>query len=482
MVMKQFNLLCLFFLMNLLIGCSFAPPYHPPQINIPPHYKEDKNWLLAKPKASLNRGPWWELFQDETLNELEAQVICDNQNLKAAIARYEQARAALMIARSALYPNILGIGNANRVKGSRSVANPTPASIFNDFLLAVDVTYEVDVWGRVRNLIKEAGHLACSSAADVATLDLSLHAELAIDYFALRGRDASQKVLDKTVTTYQKALYITHQRYKGGAVSVLDLDQAQTQLDNVKTQATDNRIKRAQLEHAIAILIGRAPAEFTLSPLKHYHARKVTLTPLLPSTLLERRPDIASEEQLVQAANAHIGVARAAFFPAINLTSGIGYESKTIAKLLSAPSLIWSLGPSAILTIFNSSSLPLVTQTIFDGGKLFGLDKEAWEKYCETVANYKQTVLTAFQEVEDNLIALRELDNETKTQTAATKSANRALQQAWHQYHGGLTTYLNVVVEQTSALQNELTLIDIHTRRQIASVKLIKALGGGWNT
>jgi NodT family efflux transporter outer membrane factor (OMF) lipoprotein len=477
---KFLSITVLLFSITFIVSCSLAPTYHRPRLNIPLSYKENGKWLLAKPKGNLNRGPWWEMYNDKKLNELEEQILFANQDLQSAVARYEQARAAVMVARSALYPNLLGVVNANRQGTSKTIANPLSATTFNDFLISADLTYEVDVWGRIRNLIKEAKSLACASADDLATLDLSLHTELAIDYFALRSADDSQQVLDETVEAYQSALYLTRQRFKGGAVSVLDVDQAQTQLETAKTQAADNRLKREQFEHAIAILIGRPPAAFNLPPSRYYHITQVTIDPYLPSSLLERRPDIASKEQLVQAANAHIGVARAAFFPAINLTTGIGYESQTLSHLLTAPSLIWSLGPSALLTIFNSNGSPLVSQTIFDGGRLLGLDKAAWANYCETVANYRQTVLIAFQEVEDNLTALRQLDVENKTQGAATKAANRALQQALFQYKGGLTTYLDVVVVQTTALKNELNLVDVRTRRQIASIQLIKALGGGW--
>ncbi len=245
--------------------------------------------------------------------------------------------------------------------------------------------------------------------------------------------------------------------------------------------SADMHLNRSRLEHAIAILIGEIPRNFALKPLSNYKFKQVTIDPNLPSTLLERRPDIANSEQLVQAANADIGVTRAAFFPQFNLTTGIGFESRSFGNLLTQPSLIWSLGPSALLTVFNSSSMPFITQTIFDGGKIYNLNQQAWGRYHETVANYQQTVLNAFQEVEDNLAALRQLDIENKTQSAATKSANLALQQALDRYKGGLTTYLDVVVIQTTALQNELSTVNIRTRRQIASVQLIKALGGGWH-
>ena len=306
-----------------------------------------------------------------------------------------------------------------------------------------------------------------------------MHAELANNYFMLRADDAAQRTLDEIVIVYEKALYLTRQRYQGGASPVIDVDQAETQLQTAKTMAADVRLKRSQLEHAIAVLIGEPPSTFTIRP--HLPSAKlVTIAPDLPSTLLERRPDIAAAQLRVQAANANIGVARAAYFPAFNLSGGIGFESASLANLIKAPSLIWSLGSSALVSIFNSGGMPLVMQTIFDGGRISGLTKEAWATYMETVANYRQTVLTAYQEVEDNLVALKELDRENQTQTAATKAANRAVEQEMYRYKGGLITYLDVVVSQNIALQAQLSAIDIRSRRQVASVELIKALGGGW--
>lgn len=317
--------------------------------------------------------------------------------------------------------------------------------------------------------------LAKASEADLAAATLSLHAQLASNYFSLRGADEAQHVLDSTVEAYQKALYLTKKRHHGGASPIADVDEAETQLENARTFAADMRLQRAQLEHAIAVLIGRFPADFSLPPAKlPKHA--INLNPDLPSTLLERRPDIAAAALRVQAANANIGIARAAFFPDFELSTILGFNSKTLSNLLSKPSLFWSLGPISSLTLFQHTA----AQTIFDGGALLGLLRQANASYFETVANYRQTVLTAFQEVEDNLVAIRRLAQENRSQMAATRSAKRAWLQAQHRYTGGLITFLEVVVLENIALQTELTSVNVRTRQQIASVQLIKALGGGW--
>lgn len=466
--------------MWILSGCSLAPKYYRPPLYIPAVYKESGKWLPATPNSAvLGCGPWWMIYGDSVLNGLEAQVAGANQSLQAAVSRYDQARAILAVQRSAYYPSILGAFNANRQQVSANAANPPRKHVFNDFLLSTNVTYELDVWGRVRNSVATAKSLADASAADLAAVDLSLRAELANDYFTLRSDDAQQRILDNIVVVYQKALDLTRHRYQGGAAPIADVDEAENQLENAKTLVADIRLQRAQLEHAIAVLIGRPPAAFAIKPVK-YKLKRVTVVPLLPSTLLERRPDVAEAELKVQAANYNIGVARAAFFPAFNLSAAIGFESETLSNLLKGSSLVWALGPIASSALLNNGNMPLVTQTIFDGGRLIALTQQAWAQYFEAVANYRQTVLTAFQEVEDNLVAIRQLDQESKTQTLATQAAIRSFDQSMYRYKGGLTTYLDVVVFQNIALQSQLSSIDIQTRRQSASIQLIKALGGGY--
>ncbi len=465
-----------------LMGCSFAPRYQRPLMDIPTNYKESGQWLHAKPSSAvLDRGPWWTMYGDPVLNELEAQIVSANQNLKAALARYEEARAVWAVQRSALFPSVLGIFNANRQHLSKNLANSQPVRTYNDFLLALNLNYELDVWGRVRNSVASAKKLAQASAADLAIVDLSLHAELASYYFALRGSDDSQQVLDKTVAVYEKALYLTRKRYEGGAAPIADVDDAQYQLNTAKTLAADTRLRRAQLEHAIAVLIGQPPASFSLKAEKEKSKIKwVTIAPELPSTLLERRPDVAEAELKVQAANFRIGAARAAFFPAFNLSAAAGFESKSLGSLFKSSSLVWSLGPTTSSALLNNGSMPLVTQTIFDGGRLIALSQLAWSQYFEAVSNYCQTVLNAYQEVEDNLVAIHQLDEEYKTQIIAAAAATRGLNQSLFRNKGGLITYLDVVFIQNLALQAKLAVINICVRRQLASVQLIKALGGGY--
>lgn len=445
---------------------------------IPTHYKETGKWLSTNTPTSLSNpnSAWWNLYHDKTLSELENKVTCNNQNLKIALARYQEACALASVARSMLYPTITGVGNAARQHASLTVANPNQTDpTYNAFFLGSQITYEIDAWGRVRNAVIASDSLARASAYDLAAINLSLHAELANDYFQLRGADAAQRVLDATVIAYEKALHLTRMRYQGGASASIDVYQAQTQLENAKTLATDMRLKRAQLEHAIAVLVGEIPANFTLPPLQS-NDQLLNITPDLPSALLMRRPDVAAAIERVRSANASIGVARAAFFPDFNLTALIAAQSGQLSNLFSASSLFWSLGPSTTLALVQ----PIANVVIFDGYKLQALLKHAKASYFEAVSTYRQTVLTAFQQVEDNLIAIRRLDEEGLSQTASTLAAKKALFQANKRYDGGIATYLDVIVTENEALQSKLSLITIRTHRQIASVQLIKALGGGW--
>jgi len=473
--------LIILFCAALMTACSFAPTYHRPQLSIPDTYKEGKvNWVRAgSTRIVCNNPRWWEMYHDPVLNQLEEEVSIANQDLRVAFSRYQEARAQLNVARADFFPQVLGVANSYRQQVSKDAANTTPKHIFSDNLLVVNLTYEVDVWGRVRNTVAAARSAAQASAADVAAVALSLHAQLANTYFALRGDDASQQVLNQTVIAYEKAYQLIRRRFRGGASNALDFDQAKTQWETAKTAAADMHLRRMQLEHAIAILIGRVPAEFSIAP-KFYRPTLVTITPDLPSTLLERRPDIVRAELLVREANYNIGVARAAFFPAVNLSAGLGVESSMLSNLFSKPSLVWSLGPTTATALLNNGSMPLITQTLFDGGRLLALSDEACAKYKEVAAAYKQTVLQAYQEVEDNLIALRQLDKEHVSQNSATSAARKAMDQSMYRYKEGLTTYLDVVVEQNIFLQAELSNIDVKTRRQMASVQLIKALGGAW--
>ncbi|MDA8231384.1 MAG: efflux transporter outer membrane subunit [Magnetospirillum sp.] len=453
-------------LAGVLASCSLAPEYHPPEMPVPAAYSEAGIWRKGQPADEIPKGTWWKVFGDPRLNALEDKVSSGNQDLKVALARFDQARAAAQYARADYYPQVSAQEASFRQRRSGTVANVFPPRIYSDHYLSADVSYELDVWGRVRNLVAAGEDRAQASGADLATVDLAVHAELAADYFALRGDDARQDILGKTVVAYGKAFDLIRQRHDGGIAAAADVAQAQTQLETAKTQASDTRLKRAQLEHAIAILIGEAPADFHLAPVP-LNGLPPAINPGLPSTLLERRPDIAAAERRVAAANADIGVARAAFYPVIDLRALVGAESASAATWFQAPSSLWALGPTAVLTVF-------------DGGRLSALSAEAHAAYDETVASYRQTVLTAWLDVEDNLAALRLLEQEAGTQDAAVTAANTALQQAELRYAGGLVTYLEVVSTQNAALAAELGAEDILTRRMTAGVLLIKALGGGW--
>jgi len=455
-----------------LAACSLAPHYERPATAPPSStYKEAGEWKVSAPADTSARGHWWMMFDDPDLDALEAALTDANQSLKAALARLEQARAQTRIARSDWFPTLTAQANATRGEVSVYSQGYTPGKTRtgNSFVLSGDLSYEIDVFGRVRNTVAGARATEQATAGDVASLDLSLHAELATDYFMLRGLDIEQRFLDQTVSDYARALQLTENLYKGGAAAVSDLQQAQAQLESARTQAEDTRLHRAQTEHAIAVLIGREPTEFSLP------ARAADIFPSLPaidaglpSQLLERRPDVAAAERRVAAANAGIGVARAAYFPVFDLLAGAGAQSGSTATWLTAPAQFWSIGPQVVLTIF-------------DGGRHAAQSAAAHASYDEQVANYRGTVLTAYQDVEDNLAAIRQLQRETVSQAAAVKATQGALDQANLRYKGGIVTYLEVVSTQNAALAARLSAADIDIRRATATVQLVKALGGDWN-
>jgi len=437
----------------------------------PDAYKENANWQVAQPADAVTRGEWWKVFGDAELNTLEPQVAANNQDLKAADARFREARALIRFNHASLYPTIGVAPFAGGLRESTNRPYFTTSSPqgdgIGDILLPIDLNYEVDVWGRVRRTVSAAREEAQASAGDRQTVLLSLQAELAVDYFEARSADAQEKLLNDTVQSYEEAYRITTNRFEGGVAPKSDVDQAKTQLEAAKVQARDIKLQRAQFEHAIAVLLGKPPASFSLTgaPLD---ARPPFIPPGLPSELLERRPDIASAERRVAEANDRIGIARAAFYPTISLSGSVGVESISFANLFNPASLLWSIGPT-------------LSQTIFDAGRRAAVSEQANASYDETVADYRQTTLTAFQQVEDNLIALRVLQQEAENQHQATLAAQSAEQIFNNRYVGGLDTYLQVVTAQTTALTNERNDIDIMRRQMDASVLLIKALGGGWN-
>jgi NodT family efflux transporter outer membrane factor (OMF) lipoprotein len=454
----------------LLGGCMVGPDYTKPSAPVTPAYKEADGWKVAEPSDHLPRGQWWAIFGDPELDRLEEQVATANQNLKIAEARLREARAIVRFNRAALFPTISTSVGAASVRDSANrpffPPNATTGSS-GDFLLSLDMSYEIDLWGRVRRTVAAARNEAQATAADLETARLSLQAELAIDYFELRAADAEQQLLDETVKAFEAALQLTTNRFQGGAAPKSDVAQAQTQLDTTRAQATDLMVQRAQLEHAIATLIGSPPAAFRLSP-RPLDTRPPDIPAGIPSQLLERRPDIAAAERRVAEANEQIGIAKAAYFPAATLNASVGFEGSSFGNVLNASSLLWAVGAS-------------ITQTIFDGGRRGATSDAVRAAYDATVAGYRQTTLTAFQQVEDNLAALRILEQEAQQQRRAVESAQLSLQLFTNRYRGGVDNYLQVITAQTATLSNQRTEIDILRRRMDASVLLVKGLGGGWD-
>jgi NodT family efflux transporter outer membrane factor (OMF) lipoprotein len=447
-----------------------GPKYHPPAVQAPPAYKEAGDWKPAQPNDQNLGGSWWTIFQDPQLNALEEQVNVSNQNLKAAEAQFRQARAALRYNRADYYPTVTYGPSAtrNRISGHR----PPATSIFdgityNDFVLPFSVSYQADVWGRVRKNVESYREQAQASAADLATVNLSMHADLAVDYFQARSLDAEEQLLNSTVTQYEQALELNENRFAGGIASEVEVEQARTQLETTRAQAIDVGVLRAQYEHAVAILIGKPPAEFSLAPLP-LTAPPPYVPISVPSQLLERRPDIAAAERLVASANAQIGVAKSAYYPSISLGATGGFESSSITTLLNGPSGLWSFGLSAV-------------GTVFDVGRRRALNDQARAAYDYQVAAYRESVLNGFQQVEDNLAAVRILENEAKVQNEAVVAAQRSLDLSVTRYKGGVTSYLEVITAQSAALADEVTAVNILGRRMANTVLLIQALGGGWD-
>ena len=416
------------------------------------------------------RGAWWTIFHDAQLDELEAKVSTANQNIKAALSRLEQARAETRIQHAGSFPTLSVGSSATRNRASpNSPTFPRGAEpTYGNFDLAADLSDELDLWGRVRNSVSSALATQQASAADLATLDLSTHAELATDYFTLRGQDAQQLLIDRTVEDYRKALRLTQNLYNGGAAAVADVEQARAQLESARTQAAETHLQRAQAEHAIAVLIGENPSAFHLdaAPLAP-DAIPPAFDVGLPSTLLERRPDVAAAERRVAAANFNVGVARAAYFPQFSLAASFGYDSRNASNWLTAPSRTWSVGPSGVLAVL-------------DAGRHRAQSLQAHAAFDEQVADYRSTVLTAYREVEDSLATLRELEQESVSQSAAVAATGTALQQSQYRYRAGLVTYLEVATNEGASLQAQLSNLNIQVRRMNGSVLLVKALGGGW--
>jgi NodT family efflux transporter outer membrane factor (OMF) lipoprotein len=467
--MKSFRLGLTALVLLLSAGCMVGPDYSTPSVPMTAAYKEDQGWKLARPLDQIPRGRWWEIFGDPQLNALEEQVTEANQNVKIAEARFRQARALIGFFRAGLFPLVTAGASAISLRNSTNRPNASGfgGASTRDFLVTGDVSYEIDLWGRIRRSVNSARDEAQATAADLETAKLSLQAELAFDYFELRSADAQQRLLNDTVKAFDEALQLTTRRFEGGAAPKSDVAQARTQLETTQVQATDIAVQRAQFEHAIATLIGKPPADFSLPP-----APLDLLPPDIPvgvpSELLERRPDIAAAERRVAEANEQIGIAKAAFFPTVTLNALFGLESSSVHNFGGWQSFLWAVGSS-------------VAQTIFDAGRRRATSEAALANYDGTVASYRQATLDAFQQVEDNLAALRILEQETQQQARAVASAQESLQLFTNRYKGGVDNYLQVITAQTTALTNERNQVDILRRRMDASVLLVKALGGGWN-
>jgi NodT family efflux transporter outer membrane factor (OMF) lipoprotein len=477
--MKRFLLIVGGTAILLLSGCMVGPKYVKPAAPQAPTFKETTDWKegdgwkIAKPEDALVRDKWWELYGDAKLDELEGQVEPSNQTLKIAEANFRQARTAIRFNRAAEAPTIVTSPSISAVRAS---ANQPyfPSGQANDgsgdFTLPFDLSYEIDLWGRIRRTVTAAREEALASAADLETARLSLHAELAFDYFEVRSADAQEDLLIDTVDAYSRALQLTKDRFLGGAAPKSDVAQAQTQLDAARVLATDITVQRAQYEHALAILIGKPPASFSLPPVPlNIQPPQLPSAPVvLPAQLLERRPDIAAAERRMAAANEQIGIAQAAYYPTLNLAASVGLEGSSLLNWFNWPSRFWAVGPG-------------LSETLFDAGRRRATTESARAGYDGSVANYRQSVLTSFQQVEDNLTVLRVLSTESVQQHEATASAEESLRLFQNRYAGGVDTYLQVVTSQTTALANERNDIDLMRRRLEANVLLIKATGGGWD-
>lgn len=465
---RPFLPLALTGVLTILSACTVGPDYQRPAAAVPASYKELAGWKPAQPRLAASGTAWWSIYDDATLDGLEKQIDISNQTLKASEAAYREASALVREARAGYFPTVT-IGASGQRSGQSSRSGNGFAGgprVQNAFDLAPTVSWEPDLWGRIRRTVESNVANAQASAADLAAARLSAQAQLAIDYFELRVTDELKGVLDRTIAAYQKTLRIIRNQYNAGFVAQTDVITAETQLEGTQSQEIALGVQRAQLEHAIAVLIGKPPAEFSLAP-KPLAAAVPVLPPGLPSTLLERRPDIAAAERSAAAANAQIGVAESAYFPTITLSASYGFASSELSTLLHAANTVWSFGGT-------------LSETAFDGGLRGAQVAAARATYDQSVANYRQTVLAGFQQVEDELAALRILGAQAKVENAAVKSAEEAVRLTLNQYEAGTVAYTNVVVAQATALTAEEAVLNILQSRLTASVTLVEAIGGGW--
>jgi len=451
-------------------ACSLAPRYAPPEAPTVDHFVEAGDWMPAHPTDGEPRGDWWVAFDEPTLDGLEQRLSRSNPDLQAAVARLAQARAVALNARSQEFPTLDADASATRERSSADAPLASllgnKSSTYDDFAGDLSFAWEVDLFGRLRNASAAARAEAQASAADLSAVELSLRAELATDYFALRGADATTRLLEDAVHDYDRAYTITDNRYKQGIAAATDVEQADTLRQNARAQLAAVRLQRAQLMHAIAVLVGEPPSTFTIAP-GRLAGSPPAFDPGLPSTLLQRRPDVASAERAVAAANAEIGVARAAWFPVFSLSGAAGYESTVASTWLNAPSRFWSVGPAG--------SLPLL-----DAGARLAGDRQAWAVYHESVASYRKTTLVAYQEVEDSLVALHRLSEQRAADEAAAVSATQSAYHADQRYLAGVADYLEVATTHTAALQAQRDALSARVAEFQATIALVRATGGGW--
>ena len=455
-----------------LFGCTAGPDYVRPPVATPAAYTETQGWKQAAPRDDKPRGDWWEVFNDPQLNALVTQVAISNQTIKVAEAQVRAAHALTDQARAAFFPVVTGNASLTRSGGRASTSGGTVNSTggfrgANSYNVSADASWEIDLWGKIRRTLEASEATQLATVGDLGAAQLSAQATLAEDYFLLRAQDAQIRLLNDTAKEYEKSLQLTRNQYAVGVAGRADVVQAETQLKSTQAQAIDAMVLRAQLEHAIAILIGKPPAEFSIA-VEPVPTAFPSIPVALPSDLLERRPDIAAAERRAAAANAQIGVAESAFFPTLTLTATGGFQSTLLSQLFELPSRYWSLGPGLV-------------EVLFDAGLRRAQTDQAIATYDQSVATYRQTVLTAFQDVEDNLAALRILEQEAAVQEEAVKAARESVAITLNQYRAGTVNYLAVVVVQTTALSNERAALTILGQRLADSVALIKALGGGWS-
>ena len=461
----------------LLSACAVGPNYHRPVVAPSESFKEVGDWKPSEPADALNRGPWWEVYHDEALNQLEAQVEVSNNNVKAAVASYEEAQALLSEARAGYWPTVsLSASRSRSVTGTSQGAGPTGGtSSFGTVFgqpqttnsLGIRGDWTVDLWGQIRRNVESSRASSQASAAALASAKLSAQASLATAYFELRAQDQLQIILNDIVNAQQESLKITENRYRVGVAAKADVVSAQTQLLTSQSEQINSQIPRATLEHAIAVLIGQSPSGFSQSaaPMR---ADVPTVPPGIPSQLLERRPDVAEAERKVAAANAQIGVAETAWFPTLSLTGSLEYSGSTLSRLIRASNRIWSIGPD-------------IAATLFDGGLRRAQVKAAKAEYELSVDSYRQTVLTGFQSVEDELVTLRVLEKQAAVENEAVKAAREAETLTLNQYKAGTVPYSSVISAQTTRLNAEQTALNVLSNRLQASVALIQDLGGGWD-